>query len=102
MIDLKIRQKCEDMIAYGYVALRQFPKFERHVLGAEIRAAMWSVLRLIIVTNKRYHKKTTMQDLDAVIVSWIGHARHADTFNLRSRVLGGVAFVPPPRREPLP
>ncbi len=65
MDDLKIRQKCEEMIAYGYVALRQFPKFERHVLGAEIRDAMWGVLRLIIVTNKRYHKKTTMQDLDA-------------------------------------
>jgi hypothetical protein len=63
--DLKIRQKCEDMIAYGYVAIRQFPKFERHVLGAEIRTAMWNILRLIIVTNKRYHKKTTMQDLDA-------------------------------------
>lgn len=163
MDDLKIRQKCEEMIAYGYVAIRQFPKFERHVLGAEIRAAMWNVLRLIIVTNKRYHKKTTMQDLDAelglrtnsktqvfpvrtggqavdflgyriwpthralrkdsihrmkrkmrrmarlyhegrmtwdeidpVIMSWIGHARHADTYNLRSKVLGGVGFVPPP------
>jgi len=24
--DLKIRRKCEEMIAYGYVALRQFPK----------------------------------------------------------------------------
>lgn len=67
MDDLKIRQKCEEMIAYGYVALRQFPTFERHVLAAEIRDAMWTTLRLIIVTNKRYHKKTTMQDLDAEI-----------------------------------
>lgn len=65
MDDLKIRQKCEEMIAYGYVALRQFPKFERHVLAAEIRDAMWNILRLIIICNKRYHKKTTMQDLDA-------------------------------------
>ena len=63
--DLLIRQKCEEMIAYGYVALRQFPKFERHVLAAEMRNAMWEVLRLIVVCNKRYHKKTTLQDLDA-------------------------------------
>lgn len=63
--DLLIRQKCEEMIAYGYVALRQFPKFERHVLAAEMRHAMWEVLRLIVVCNKRYHKKTTLQDLDA-------------------------------------
>jgi hypothetical protein len=65
MDDLKIRQKCEEMIAYGYVALRQFPSFEKHVLAAEVRTTMWNVLRLIIITNKRYHKKTTMQDLDA-------------------------------------
>lgn len=34
-------------------------------------------------------------EIDPVIMSWIGHARHADTFNLRSRVLGSVPFVPP-------
>lgn len=63
--DLLIRQKCEEMIAYGYVALRQFPKFERHVLAAEMRQVMWGILRLIVVCNKRYHKKTTLQELDA-------------------------------------
>ena len=63
--DLLIRQKCEAMIAYGYVALRQFPKSEKHVLAAEIRNSMWEILRLIVVCNKRYHKKTTLQDLDA-------------------------------------
>ena len=30
MTDLIVKQKTEDMIAYGYVALRQFPKAERH------------------------------------------------------------------------
>lgn len=45
MTDLKIRQKCEEMIAYGYVALRQFPKSERHVLAQELRSTMWCMLR---------------------------------------------------------
>jgi len=63
--DLLIRQKCEAMIVYGYIALRQFPKFERHVLAAEIRESMLGLLRLIVICNKRYHKKTTLQDLDA-------------------------------------
>lgn len=63
--DLMIRQKVIDMIEYGHTAVRQFPKAERHVLGAEIRHAMWQLLRLVVVCNKRYHKKTTMQDLDA-------------------------------------
>lgn len=44
-----------------------------------------------------YHKGVMSWDeIDPVIMSWIGHARHADTHNLRAKVLGGVGFVPPP------
>lgn len=64
MDDLKIRLKCEDMIKYGYIALRQFPKSEKFTLSAEIKNTMWRLLRLIITCNKRYYKKTTIQDLD--------------------------------------
>lgn len=47
----------------------------------------------------RYHRgEMTWDEIDAVIVSWVGHARHADTWNLRTKVLGGAAFVPPPLR----
>src|SRR5690554_2503288 len=53
------------MIHYGYSAMRNFPKSEKHVLCAEIRQAMYGLLRLVIVVNRRYHKKTTIQDLDA-------------------------------------
>ncbi len=67
MEDLKIRQKTEDMIQYGYVALRQFPRAERHVLSQEIRTTMWLLLRLITVCNKRYYKKTTLQDMDVAV-----------------------------------
>ena len=63
--DLKIRLEVELMIKYGYTALRQFPKSEKHVLSAEIRQCMYRLLRLVIITNRRYHKKTTMQDIDA-------------------------------------
>lgn len=63
--DLLIRQKTEAMIEWAYTALRQFPKWERHVLSAEIRHTLWSLLRLIVLCNKRYYKKTTLQDLDA-------------------------------------
>ena len=65
MEDLKIKLRIEQMIAYGYTALRQFPKSERHVLSAEIRQCMYRLLRLVVTTNRRYHKKTTLQELDA-------------------------------------
>ena len=64
MEEFKIRQKTEDMIRYGYIALRQFPKTERYTLAANIRNCMHDLLRLIITANKRYFKKTTIQDLD--------------------------------------
>ena len=63
--DLKIRLKVEEMIQYGYAALRHFPKSEKHVMSAEIRRCMFQILRYVIVCNRRYYKKTTMQDLDA-------------------------------------
>ncbi|MEZ2744281.1 diversity-generating retroelement protein Avd [Halopseudomonas bauzanensis] len=63
--DLQIRLKVEEMILYAYSPLRNFPKAEKHVLSAEIRQCMFRLLRLVVVVNRRYHKKTTMQDLDA-------------------------------------
>ena len=51
-------------MVYGYLALKQFPKHETHVMGAEIRRSMLALQRLIITAFKRYHKKTTLTDMD--------------------------------------
>ncbi len=64
MENLIVYQKMLELLEYGYVALRQFPKSEKFGLAADIKNQMYDVLRLIIVVNKRYHKKTTMQELD--------------------------------------
>lgn len=84
MEDLKIRRRTEEMIAYAYIAVRQFPKAERHVLSAEIRATCWRLLRLIIICNKRYHKKTTLQELDAEL----------DTLRSLIRMAHHLKFLP--------
>jgi hypothetical protein len=62
--DLLIRQRVEDMIDYGYIALRQFPKSERHVLSAEIRQCMWSILRCVITCNLARDKRAALLQLD--------------------------------------
>ncbi len=64
MSNLLLDEKCKEMIRYGYIALRQLPRHEKHVLSAEIRQSMLQVQRLIITAFKRYHKKTTLTDLD--------------------------------------
>jgi four helix bundle protein len=61
---LTIEEKTREMMMYGYGALKHFPKSETHVLGAEIRRNMLTLQRLIITAFKRYHKKTTLTDLD--------------------------------------
>lgn len=61
---LSIEEKTREMMVYGYLALKQFPKHETHVMGAEIRRSMLTLQRLIITAFKRYHKKTTLTDMD--------------------------------------
>ena len=65
MEDLLIIQKIEDMMRYGYQAVTHFPKSERHVMSQEIRLAMWRLMRGAVLCVKRYHKKTTLCDMDA-------------------------------------
>ena len=67
MEELILKQKHEDMMLYGYSCLRQFPKSEKHTLSAEIRQSMYEIDKHIIRAQKRYFKKTTLQDLDIEI-----------------------------------
>ena len=62
--DLKIKQKCEDMIKYAYIALRQFPKSEKFTLAAEIKTSMFKILGLIIRCNKSRNKQSYLYDID--------------------------------------
>lgn len=81
MQELVLEQKCKDMIMYGYVAMRQYPNHEKHVLAAETRLSMLSMLRLVITASKRYHKKTTLTDLDVELAVLKSQVRLA--FDLR-------------------
>ncbi|GAB6100452.1 hypothetical protein JCM16358_23310 [Halanaerocella petrolearia] len=78
MENLIVYQKAYDMTQYGYQALKQFPRSEKYTFVAEIKETMVKILRMIITTNKKYYKKTTMQKLDAeleVLKTYIRLAR---------------------------
>lgn len=62
--DLIVQKKIEDMIGYGYIALRNYPKSERYGIATDTKQSMYKLLELTVRANKRYHKKTTLQDLD--------------------------------------
>ena len=59
-----IKEKIYEMIRYGSPALLQFPRTEKYELAAKIRNRMYGMLELAIVIEKKYYKKTTLQDLD--------------------------------------
>lgn len=59
--------KFEELDDYTDIAVRHYPKHERHLLSAETRQAVASIHRLIITAWKKYHKKTTLSELDIEI-----------------------------------
>ena len=71
---LMIRQKTTDMMIYAYPVLAQFPKSEKFSLCVDIKHVMDQMLELIIAAEKKYFKKTTLQDLDIEIAKQIGRA----------------------------
>ncbi len=67
MKELILYQKVYDMIQYGYTALKQFPKNEKFAMGADIKKCMHIILEKVIEAQKKYYKKTTLQELDVNI-----------------------------------
>ena len=64
-----LQEKILDMMEYGYIALRQFPKSEKYALATDIKRCMDEILRLAIRARKRYYKKTTLEDMDIEIAN---------------------------------
>lgn len=64
MEEFKIKEKIYDMILYGNPALLQFPKSEKFVLASNIRESMYKMFQLAVTIEKKYYKKTTLQELD--------------------------------------
>lgn len=64
MEEFKIKEKIYDMILYGSPALTQFPKSEKYVLANKIRESMYRLFEISVTIEKKYYKKTTLQELD--------------------------------------
>lgn len=58
-----LKEKIADMMKYGKKAVANFPRRERQTAD-EIRRTMLEMYRLSIVIEKKYSKKTTLQELD--------------------------------------
>lgn len=73
--ELKMLQKIFDMMEYGYLALAQFPKSEKYALATDIKRCMDLILERCIEAQKKYYKKTTLQELDVEITKLKAYLR---------------------------
>jgi len=81
MSELKILQKTFDMIEYAYIALAQYPKSEKYALVVDIKRCMDNILGYTIEAQKKYYKKTTLQNLDIEVAKLKAYIRLS--YNLR-------------------
>lgn len=64
---LVLLTKLEELESYTHTVLHQFPKLERHLLCADLRASTTQLLRLTVVAWKRRQKSAALFDLDVEI-----------------------------------
>lgn len=62
--EFKTLTKVKDMMLYAYPVLAQFPKAEKFSLAQDIRHCMNELMELTITEDKKYTKKTTIENMD--------------------------------------
>ena len=87
--DLLVQQKIYDMILYAYPALEQMPKAQKFSLAQDMKHCMDKIMRLTISANKKYTKRTTLQELDVEVAALKVYLRIA--YDLR--------YLPPKKYE---
>ena len=87
--EMKILQKVFDMMEYGYLALAQLPKSEKFALVTDIKHCMDIMLERCIEAQKKYYKKSTLQEFDVENTKLKAYLRLS--FNL--------GFLPPKKYE---
>lgn len=62
--DFAVLQKVQDLMVYSYPVLQQFPKAEKFSFAQDIRHCMNTLLELTITEDKKYSKRTTIENMD--------------------------------------
>jgi RNA-directed DNA polymerase len=106
-------QSCHDILLWIIPQLDKLPRQRRYTLGERIESGLLDVLgyrvfptyrRLRRDNGYRFRRRLRglaqdyarggieIPDVSASVAAWVGHARHADSWGLRSAVLSGIVF----------
>ena len=87
--ELIIQQKVYDMIMYAYPAVEQFPKSQKFSLAQDMKKCLDNIMRYVIAANKKYTKKTTLQELDIEVAA----------LKIYIRMARDLGYLPPKKYE---
>lgn len=62
--EAQLDRRFVEMVRLLNTYLNHFPKHEKYGIALEIRRAAYSLYALIVEAQKRYHKKTTLTNMD--------------------------------------
>lgn len=68
--EAELNQRFVETAKLMNVYLNHFPRFEKYALAQQIRLCMYDVYAFIVEGQKRYHKKTTLTNLDIRHEQW--------------------------------
>ena len=68
--EAELNQKYIEAAKLMLIYHNHFPKFEKYALAQQIRVCMYEVYALIVESQKRYHRKTAMTNLDIRHEQW--------------------------------
>lgn len=86
---LILTEKLAELDSYSHTVLHQFPKMERFILSAGMRATMREMQRLSVVAWKRKQKTSALFDLDVQIELFRRDIRKAHGYGyIKDRRLG--------------
>ncbi len=68
--EAELNQKFIETAKLMNIYLNHFPRFEKYALSQQIRQCMYEVYALMVEGQKRYHKKTTLSNLDIRHEQW--------------------------------
>ena len=86
---LQVQQRGYDMMLYAYPALEQMPKSQKFSLAQDMKHCMDKIMRLTIAANKKYTKRTTLQELDVEIAA----------LKVYLRIAYDLKYLPPKKYE---
>jgi len=81
---LLILDRAYEATKYAYIALKYFPKSEKHVLAADIRQDFYKMIELMIIANKKRNKMHELFQLDV----------HLNGLQYKVRLAKDFAYIP--------